>query len=109
MPRGGYRPGAGRPKGSRSGKGKAEAKPAIAGPKGELTPLDYMLAVMNDPAAETWRRDRMAIAAAAYKHGRPGAGQAAGKKDRQAEAAGAAASSGRFATPAAPKLVVDNK
>jgi hypothetical protein len=38
--------------------------------KGLLTPLDYMLGVINDPAAEPERRDRMAICAAQYCHPR---------------------------------------
>jgi phage terminase small subunit len=35
-----------------------------------LTPLVYMLAVINDPTADPARRDRLAIAAAQYVHGR---------------------------------------
>jgi hypothetical protein len=57
MPRGGFRPGAGRPKGSKT------ARPGVA-------PLEYMLAVMNDVAADDARRDRMAIAAAPFVHAR---------------------------------------
>ncbi|TCZ61270.1 hypothetical protein [Roseicella aquatilis] len=71
MPRGGYRPGAGRPKGS----------PTIRVPElaaeGEADPLAYLLAVMNDPAADPARRDRAAIAALPYVHARADAG---GKK-----------------------------
>jgi len=37
---------------------------------GEITPLDYMLAVIRDPTAAQTRRDRMAIAAAPYCHPR---------------------------------------
>ena len=33
-----------------------------------LTPLEYMLRVMNDGAASVARRDRMAVAAASYVH-----------------------------------------
>ena len=54
-------------------------------PKGR-SPLDYMLAVVNDPAASVSRRDRMAIAAAPYVHPRAGDFKR-GKKVRQAEAA----------------------
>ncbi len=57
MPRGGYRPGAGRPAGSK------KCDPAVA-----QRPLEYMLSVLNDDAAEVARRDRMAIAAAPYIH-----------------------------------------
>lgn len=35
------------------------------------TPLEYMLAVMNDRSADNFRRDRMAMAAAPYVHSRP--------------------------------------
>jgi len=34
------------------------------------TPLDYALAVMDDPAADPKRRDRMALAALTYRHAR---------------------------------------
>ena len=64
-------------------------------PKGR-SPLDYMLAVINDPAASVSRRDRMAIAAAPYMHPRPG-GSRRGKKDRQAEAARQAGASSEWA------------
>jgi len=136
MPRGGFRPGAGRPKGSGSKDkkpsgsapkksvskkrpaGKKSAK-AAASPKVEsvlipagtaatepLTgehipavqdPLSYMLGVMNNPKAEPDRRDRMAIAAAPFVHGKVGE---AGKKQARADAA-RAAGGGRFA-PAPP-------
>jgi hypothetical protein len=51
-----------------------------------LQPLEYMLAVMNDPYADRTRRDRMAIAAAPYCHPKM-ADQRLGKKDQDAEAA----------------------
>jgi hypothetical protein len=35
-----------------------------------MTPLDYMLNVMRDAGADSARRDRMAIAAAPFVHGR---------------------------------------
>jgi hypothetical protein len=35
-----------------------------------MTPLEYMLTVMRDPNADTVRRDRMAINAAPYCHGK---------------------------------------
>jgi hypothetical protein len=38
----------------------------------KLSPLDYMLTVMNDESAEVLRRDRMAIAAAPFVHRRAG-------------------------------------
>jgi len=36
------------------------------------TPLQYLLTVMNDPAADPARRDRMAVAAAPFVHAKPG-------------------------------------
>jgi phage terminase small subunit len=56
-------------------------------------PLDYMLAVIRDPAAGVSRRDRMAIAAAPYCHARI-AYATKGKKDQQAEAAATAGGTG---------------
>lgn len=69
MARGGYRPGAGRPK-------RDPVIPEAKLPEGVaeeakqqyLTPLAYMLKVMNDPKVPADRRDKMAIAAAPYKH-----------------------------------------
>ena len=61
MARGGYRPGAGRPRGSKTGKPSVPTAPAP-------DPLSYMLSVMNDIRADPARRDRMAIAAAPYLH-----------------------------------------
>jgi phage terminase small subunit len=58
MPRGGKRPGAGRPRGS-TNKTRFELPE-----QGE----QYRNAVMNDPAADWRRRDRMAKAAAPYCH-----------------------------------------
>jgi hypothetical protein len=51
-----------------------------------MTPLDYMLTVMQDEAADPLRRDRMAIAAAGYVHAKPG-DVAKGKKKAAEEAA----------------------
>lgn len=55
----------GRQKGTRN-RATAEARAAAAA-TGAL-PLDYMLSVMRDPAAEHRRRDAMAMAAAPYLH-----------------------------------------
>lgn len=88
MPKGGFRPAAGRPKGTRAPwalppkDGKAACTPG-------LMPLEYMLSVMRDETADQARRDRMAIAAAPFLH--PKAPEmpasAPGKKERAAEAA----------------------
>ena len=109
MARGGYRPGAGRPKGSKGAVVAAgESKTAIkkAARKAGLSPLDYMLAVMNNPEADQNRRDRMAVAAAPFVHPRV-ADNRFGKRDEESAAADRAAV-GKFAPPEAPKLVVNN-
>jgi hypothetical protein len=67
MPRGGKRPGAGRPKGARNKKTVALAAAIEAS---GLPPLDYMLAVMRNPAEPQERRMAMAKAAAPYVHTR---------------------------------------
>lgn len=101
MAKGGYRPGAGRPRGSKTVAGTEDiaAEARAAG----MTPLEYMLSVMNDRKADKARRDRMAIAAAPFVHGKPGE---PGKKEQRQEAAEQAAK--KFAPPAPPKLVVSN-
>jgi phage terminase small subunit len=74
MSRGGFRPGAGRPFGSLNGTGKPRRRipkdirddAAKAG----VSPLQFMLSVMNDPYEDDARRDRMAIAAAPFCHAR---------------------------------------
>ena len=53
----------GRPKGS-----KNRDMAALAA--GGITPLEYMLSVVRDPAVEYRRRDQMAQAAAPYLHAR---------------------------------------
>src|SRR6266550_5538094 len=114
MARGGYRPGAGRPKGARSVKAapklrsvrKTAGPPRMAALKGRKSPRNYMLDVMNDDTANESRRDRMAIAAAPFMHSRK-ADDRLGKKDAQ-QAAADEAGSGRLAPGAPPKLVINN-
>ncbi len=103
MARGGYRPGAGRPKGS----GKKAAEPDAASvPAGDAqTPLQYMLQVMRDPQADQLRRDRMAIASAPFIHARKA--EAGTKRDDADVAAKRAAS--KFIPAAPPKLIVNNR
>ena len=69
MSKGGYRPGAGRPKGSRQVRSSASTIRA-AKASGQPMPLDYLLDVMND--AQQALKDRLsaAIAAAPYVHPR---------------------------------------
>ncbi len=113
MARGGYRPGAGRPKGAKGNKvsgsveksrGEKPTLPADVAAEAaaeNLTPLDYMLKVMNDATIkDDVRRDRMAIAACPFIHARPSEGN--GKKQDKGERA-KAAGLGKFA-PSAPPL-----
>jgi phage terminase small subunit len=60
--------------------------------KGLLTPLDYMLGVINDPTADTERRDRLAVCAAQYCHPRA----ANHPKGKKAVARDAAAEAGDY-------------
>jgi hypothetical protein len=68
-----------------------------------LTPLDYMLKVMNDPNEDNELRARMATAAAPYCHARKGEG--AGKKEEKSDRA-KSAGAGKFSTGRAPLAVV---
>jgi phage terminase small subunit len=63
---------------------RAKRKPIRTVPHGMESPLDYMLRIVNDPSATDARRDRLAIAASPYCHGRIAE---VGKKQKQAEAA----------------------
>jgi len=112
MARGGFRPGAGRPK-----KGDPRA-PVVASeadavrPRASLggkSPLEYMLDVMNDSDADEARRDRMAVSAAPFVHMRAAEAVANKKDQRQAAADDAATPGNKFAPPSAPKLVISNK
>lgn len=60
--------------------GRPPKQPKLEDRPPNLTPLEYMLAVMNDPKADRTRRDRMATAAAPYIHGRATEAQP-GKKE----------------------------
>jgi hypothetical protein len=112
MARGGHRPGAGRPKGAKDKKGPGKAKtPPSEIPQdivddaaaANMLPLDYMLMVMRDPAAEPARRDRMAQAAAPFVHARKESG--GGKRDEKEDRAKRAAE-GDFAPRPTPFTVV---
>ncbi|OWJ71386.1 hypothetical protein CDV50_10290 [Haematobacter massiliensis] len=74
---------------------------------GGMTPLEYMLGVMNDGDADDARRDRMAMAAAPFVHARA-SDVAPGKKEQRKETAQQASSAGKFCVPSAPKLIVNN-
>lgn len=82
---GGARPGAGRPRktlleGAQAGKAPSDIRHAARA--ASLTPLEYMLGVLNDPEAAPERRDRMAQAAAPYVHAKAGE-TAMGKKEQR--------------------------
>jgi phage terminase small subunit len=108
MPRGGSRPNTG---GARPGAGRPRklklTEPVAEAPKAESeTPLAFMLRVMNDPAADTTLRARMAIAAAPFVHPRA---EAPSRKEDAKEAA-RTVGKGRLATPETPiRLIVSNK
>lgn len=78
----------------------AEAAAAVSDgmPAGNLEPLPFLEAVMNNPQADIKVRVRAAIAAAQYRHTKLHDG---GKKDATAGKAKDAAG-GRFSTPGAP-------
>ena len=98
--KGGYRVGAGRPKGSRN-KTRIETSADIqsAAAYKNMTPLEYMLKVMRDPREDADRRLRCAIAAAPYCHARKGESNGKADKASRAKIAGG----GRFA-PLKPPL-----
>jgi hypothetical protein len=109
MAHGGIRVGqTGRPRKGEAPPPKPEDEARREAKKEGLSPLEYMLQVMNDDGADDARRDRMAVAAAPYVHGKaPDA--PAGKKEQRQKAAEEKASSGsKFAPPAPPRVVVNN-
>ena len=98
--KGGYRVGAGRPKGSRNKtRNETSADIEASAVAENMTPLEYMLKVMRDPREDAGRRDRMAIAAAPYCHARKGESNGKADKMNRATIAGA----GKFA-PMKPPL-----
>jgi len=122
MARGGFRPGAGRPKGTikevtkqprRSKVGEPlPAIPATLAPETieeiapDLLPLDHFLKVIRDPLESKDRRDRAAAVLLPFLHEKAGA--KGGKKEEREDAAKKAAS-GKFAVPSAPRLVQGGK
>ena len=116
MARGGYRPGSGPKKGTKYK--TRSSKPQKTTPKKkpkdipvdiqedaereELTPLEYMLKVMNTETADPNRRDRMAQAAAPFVHRR--AEGKVGKKEVAADQA-KSVTGGKFSPGQAPKIV----
>lgn len=127
MPRGGARPGAGRPRkqpaevpAKKRTPTKKDAAPPVDvdgyktdpnWPFGQerppepqdlsgLMPLDFLLQVMRDPEEDKGRRMQAATLAAPYCHPKKGE---SGKKEQKADAAKKVA--GRFTAAAPPKLV----
>ena len=110
MARGGARPGAGRPRKEAGSVPAVKNEAAARRPRkslGGLSPLEYMLGVMNDDEVDATRRDRMAMAAAPYVHARA-SDVAPGKKEQQQEAAEKVAA-GKFAPRGGPRLAVSNE
>ena len=104
MASGGFRPNAGRPKGSGAAASCPEDADDFTPDIGDdASPLDYMLAVMRSAEVDPNRRDRMAIAAAPFVHARA-ADKKPTKKEAAAESAQAAVT-GRFGVRQPPKLV----
>ena len=68
--RGGARPGAGRKKGSVDRRFMQQPEQRVLY-EGVETPLQYLLTVMRDPAADFRRRDRAAKAALKFCHAKP--------------------------------------
>ena len=69
MPRGGFKHGGGRPPGSIAKMRELTAEAMKSEEtRQNMTPLEYMLHVMNDPVVDPIRRDRMAVAAAPFVH-----------------------------------------
>lgn len=73
----------------------------------DCMPLDYMLAVIRDPNACAYRRDKMAVAAAPYCHESVYKADPIGKKERKIRAAKTAEKGTEWAalvpgTPVAP-------
>lgn len=108
MARGGFRPGAGRPKGSKGRTAKVIENvnncsqiPTPTRPGKTMSPLQFMLEVLNDETEDPDMRARMAIAAAPYVHPKAGEGKKQDRADR-AKKAGA----GKFSQGKPPFKVV---
>lgn len=106
MPRGGARPGAGRKTKAVSDAVKA-CEIAAKKSNGDMTPLDFMLALMRDEKQDVKLRMAMAQAAAPYLHAKP-SDTPKGKKEQAQDEASEIASGGKFAPRHAAKLVVNN-
>lgn len=107
MARGGYRPGAGRPK-KEAGETERAVREAASRVGGDdVTPLEFLLSVVNDAGADFADRMRAAVAAAPYVHARAEV-TAGGKKEQKQAEAERVATGGKFAPRSRPKLVASN-
>lgn len=104
MPRGGARPGAGRPK-RKSADHLTKAQVETAAALADQTPLEFMLATMNDRSASQNLRAQMAVAAAPYVHPKPAE---KGKRAASQEKADQIASRFRGVGPPTLKAVPQN-
>lgn len=99
MARGGYRPNSGPIRGTKYKKRLLKSDIGSAAENEGLSPLAYMLKIMNNPKEDIELRARMAVAAAPYCHARAGE---SGKKEEKENRA-KAASNGKF-SPSKPPL-----
>ena len=83
MSRGGPRPGSGRPKKEAKLNIEVPGDIRAAAKTCRLSPLEYMLGVLNDEAAAPERRDRMAQAAAPFVHAKAEAADGGKKQQRE--------------------------
>ena len=83
MPQGGWRPGAGRPKGSRTARLPAPSATEADG----LSPLGFMLKVVADESQPIEVRLRAAAVAAPYVHAKAEAPSAKARREEAAETA----------------------
>ena len=102
MPRGGHRPGAGRPKGAKNKKsGIHHTYQRASESDDKLLPLDYMLKILRDENVDDDRRDKIAYWLLPYLHPKPGV--KTGKKEEREERA-KQAGTGRFSASSPPEL-----
>lgn len=103
MPRGGSRPGSGRPPGS-GNKAKEKVAEIDAAKElmesGDMSPMDFLLSVMRDKNEDKRLRIQCASIAAPYVHAKKGE---PGKREQRAEAAQKVAS--KFVPNTPPRLV----
>lgn len=108
MPRGGARPGAGRPRKDTVRQALprvsvvVSAVDAAAVPSAGMLPLEYLLSIVRDEQADEKLRLQAAAIAAPFLHAKPTVG---GKKDERATAAKVAAT-GKFAAAEPPLKLV---